>query len=132
MRRWLVLSLSVFLPTCDTPGRGFTGIPATLITVDGATFAIWQRTNYAEALRTSNHAFPRYDWVVHRGAIAIRRVSGCQVSWIVGDPSVLHAGLTCNGDKAPKIPKGPKVFECDTTLQKPIGALQEGTMMCSG
>ena len=127
-----LLGLSGLLAACNTPGRGFGGVPATTLTVDGARFDIRQAGGMAEAVRTSAHPLPRFDWVALRGAMAIQIVTGCEPKWIVGDPSVLRAGLSCDGEAPPRITAAPKQVLCEVSnLRRGVGDVAEGDLTCS-
>ncbi|WP_238368749.1 hypothetical protein [Mesobacterium pallidum] len=135
MKVLVFLSLLVvagLLSACNTAGRGFGGVPAKTLTVDGARFDIRQVGGVAEAIRTSAHPLPRFDWVALRGAMAIQIVTGCEPKWIVGDPSVLRAGLSCNGAAPPRVTATPKQVLCEVSnLRRGIGDVAEGDLTCS-
>lgn len=109
MKYWFVYFLA--LGACNTGGLGFTQLPATTVKEGGSTFDIRVNGQIAESVRTNFETLPRYDAVAVRAKRATERTTGCQVAWIIGDPSVQRMGLACHGQSAPPAPRGGR--SCD-------------------
>lgn len=107
MARTLLICL-VFLGACNTAGPGFHGIHATRASAGGSDFLIRKRGNAAEVMRISPEAFPRFEAVAERGALATQQVTGCTVDWVQGDPAMMHMGLACGTTPSPKMARKPR------------------------
>jgi len=101
------------LTACDTAGPGFSGLPKTTHTVDGATFTLRQRGPVVEAIRTNPEMLPRFQSVAPKAGVAAQLQTGCTAEWVVGDPAMMWVGLSCDGQRAPKRPKKPRSFACE-------------------
>ena len=55
------------------------------------------RANAAQTIRKNFEWNPTFEWVAHRSVVLAARLSGCRVSWGIGDPSVQVLGLSCDG-----------------------------------
>lgn len=91
----LCLIALCLLAACNTPGRGFGGLPVVKLAEGGSTFDMRRSGNSVEVIRTSSHAFPRYDTIAKRAVIAVTGATGCDVKRITGDPSVMRMDLSC-------------------------------------
>ncbi|MEC3859722.1 hypothetical protein VK792_00375 [Mesobacterium sp. TK19101] len=107
MPRTLLICL-IFLGACNTAGPGFHGIPATRASAGGSDFLIRQRGSVAEVMRVSPERFPRFASVARRGVLATQQVTGCTVGWVQGDPSMMHMGLACGANPAPRMARRPR------------------------
>lgn len=91
----IICAAVVLVAACDTPGRGFGGLPAARVAAGGHVFDVRVRGDTAEAIRLDAAAFPSYGEVAHAAALAIRRATGCRADSLTGDPSVVRATLDC-------------------------------------
>ena len=96
-----ILSLSVLgillfvLPSCNTAGPHFRGLPATTVTVDGSTFDVRVNGRLAEAIRTNVEYAPRFGPIKARAKRAMEMVSGCAVKEVRGDQAQATGILKC-------------------------------------
>lgn len=118
--RGLLLILFVFLIACDTAGPGFRGIPAQTQVVDGSTFRIRVNGNVAELIRINPEPFPRYEPIAAKAAVAVYRETGCTAAWVEGDPSMMLAGLSCNGSAPPRKPPRRRNTACAILSGTPL------------
>lgn len=131
MHRIAIVMVILLITACNTAGRGFGRLPVQRVEAAGATFDLRRQGDIVEAIRVSKHAFPRYDWVAHRAALAAFSATGCEPKWALGDPSVVRLGLSCGGRKAPKVPKARATLYCDVTAYRvPRTDMAQGTMVC--
>lgn len=99
-----MVSLTIVLTSCDTPGPRHMGVAPVRKEVDGMVFDIRLHNGYAEAVR-SNFVWPvNMTQIANNGGRAIEAATGCHVAWMQGDPSVLTAGVDC-GTGAPRKPR---------------------------
>lgn len=97
--RLMLLLLPVLLAACDTAGRGYMGLPATRAEAGGHVFDIRVRGAEAEAVRRNATFLPRYGQVARAAESAIEQATGCEVTQVTGDPSVVRAALDCPEDQ---------------------------------
>lgn len=122
----------MLLPACDTGTPGFAGRPAVRVAAGGVEFDLRRRGSRVEAVRRSFHSFPTFPWVARRGAVAVAQETGCTPAWIVGDPSVLLVGLSCEGAAAPRIPRAAPRLVCDLRgLSAGPTGLAEADLYCT-
>lgn len=90
-----------------TPGYG--GRPQVHV-VDGTMrFVLRLSPGRAQAARISPMFPPDFREVALRAQRAVIRETGCIPVWVVGDPSVVEMGLSCDGTRAPARPRGRQV-----------------------
>lgn len=87
--------LILILAGCSGPGLDFRGIAPAEMQVDGITFVVRAKATEAEAIRTNKMSRPRMSQVGEAAAIAIERLTGCEVRQISGDVAVIRATLRC-------------------------------------
>jgi len=121
MRRALLFPL-MLLVACDAPGPGFYGISKTEQVVQGSRFTIRVNGRIAEVIRTNPEMFPRYETIAARATIAVQRATGCTAAWVEGDPSVMMAGLACNGETPPAKPPRRRSIPCAIVTNTPFGS----------
>lgn len=95
MRVCVVLCIAL-LASCATETRHFRGVDPVRVTVDGSRFEIRLRGNLAEAIRINPQYAPRLGPLRARAGFAMAQVSGCQVTGVLGDQSVLTGILECS------------------------------------
>jgi hypothetical protein len=127
----LVILLLTGLVACDAAGPGYYGVPKVRQIVDGTTFTLRFRGGIAEAIRISPEVLPRFPDVAQKAAIATHRHSGCMPKWVMGDPALMWVGLSCNGAKAPAMPRKPKTLYCDVLDLYQSGGLVRGGLECT-
>jgi hypothetical protein len=98
MRRILPFAL-LLVAACDTAGRGYMGLPAARAEAGGHVFDVRARGTEAEAVRRNAALLPRYAEVARAAEAAIEQVTGCDVTQVTGDPSVVRAALDCPEDQ---------------------------------
>jgi hypothetical protein len=98
MRPLLPFAL-LLVAACDTAGRGYMGLPATRAEAGGYVFDIRVRGAEAEAVRRNAALLPRYVDVARAAEAAVEQVTGCDVTQVTGDPSVVRAVLDCPEDQ---------------------------------
>jgi hypothetical protein len=111
--RLFPMILALGLAACDTAGPGFLGVPKRIDTVDGSSFTLRRRGDLVEAIRTSPESLPRFQNIAPRAGVAAQRWTGCRAVWVMGDPSMMWIGLSCDGRAAPKMSRRPQTFYCD-------------------
>jgi hypothetical protein len=87
--------LLLLVAACDTAGRGYMGLPATRVEAGGHVFDVRVQGSEAEAVRRNAALLPRYGEVARAAEAAIEQVTGCDVTQVTGDPSVVRAALDC-------------------------------------
>lgn len=126
--RILTLLLMLFaLAACDAAGPGFRGADKVVRDYDGSRFTLRRQGNVIEAIRTNPEVLPRFQPIARKAGIAAQIETGCKAAWVVGDPSMMWIGLSCDGGKAPPKPRKSKVFFCDLYDVTTRG----GTLECS-
>ncbi len=90
----LVLVLTT-LAACSGGSPHFMGTPATVVEVEGSTFAVRVKGDLAEAVRTNPQYAPRMGPIGGRAAQAMEQVSGCKVREIRGDQALILGILDC-------------------------------------
>lgn len=123
----LVFVTAFGLAACDVAGPGFHGGEKVVREYDGSRFTMRRQGNVIEAIRTNPEMLPRFQPVARRAGIAAQIETGCKADWVVGDPSMMWIGLSCNGGKAPPKPSKRRVFYCDLYDVSAGG----GTLECS-
>lgn len=108
----LVLAFGLVLVACNTPGRHFEGLPATRVRIGEMHFDVRVRGELAEAMRINAQWAPRLSGVADPAALAMAHVSGCRVTEIRGDQSLVLGILDC-GDRATTHHMSPVVTEFD-------------------
>jgi hypothetical protein len=104
MRVCIVVSI-LLLAGCVSETRHFRGGDPVRLTVDGSSFDIRLRGNLAEAIRTNPQYAPRLGPLRARAGFAMAQVSGCEVTGVLGDQSVLTGILDCSdATLAPMLP----------------------------
>lgn len=124
------LLLLLGLAACDMAGPGFSGAPKVVRQIDGSTFTLRFRPNMVEAIRTSPEAFPRFQPIARKAAIAAQMETGCHADWVQGDPSMMLIGLACDGRKAPKMPRKKSELYCDLSQFTVRDGLGSGDLTC--
>lgn len=105
MRFYLIIPILMSLMGCDSPSLKYRNAPEYQAQAGGMTFSIRVLPDgSAQAIRTSRHAWPRYDAVARAVRQATQQATGCRVVWGRGDPSVINLGLSCRGRPAPPRP----------------------------
>lgn len=99
--RWAFLLLCG-IAACNTAGPHFRGLPATIISIDGASFAVRVNGDLAEAIRLNPQYAPRFGPLQAYAGRAIAEVSGCKVLEVRGDAAQATGILDC-GDGGPVI-----------------------------
>ncbi|WP_259990547.1 hypothetical protein [Sulfitobacter sp. S190] len=102
------------LAACNTGGPHFRGLPATVVTVEGSTFAVRVRGELAEAIRTNSQYAPRLGPIRARAAQAMAQVSGCPVIEVRGDQAQALGILDCGapGRRIPPEANAPLAYDC--------------------
>ena len=116
MIRWILLSIFMaVLSACDRSGHNFGYLPVLQGREGGAEFDLRIGTNVAKTIRNNFEWNPSFEDVARRVAALTARLSGCEVRWVIGDPSVQILGLSCDGAPPAKKPnlKWRRVFSCD-------------------
>ena len=98
MRPLLPFAL-LLVASCDTAGRGYMGLPATRAEAGGHVFDVRVRGVEAEAVRRNAALLPGFGDVARAAEAAIEQVTGCGVTQVTGDPSVVRAMLDCPEDQ---------------------------------
>ncbi len=101
------------LTACDAAGPGFRGVPKVEREVEGSRFTLRRTGNVVEAIRTNPEVLPRFQPIARKAGIAAQLETGCNAEWVVGDPSQMRVGLSCDGGKPPPKPKGNRLIVCD-------------------
>ena len=127
MRILSVFLIILGLAACDTAGPGFRGTDKIVREYDGSRFTMRRKGDVIEAIRTNPEMLPRFQPVARKAGIAAQIETGCKAAWVVGDPSMMWIGLSCNGAKAPRKPRKSKMFFCDLYDVTSRG----GTLECS-
>jgi len=83
------------MAACDTAKPGFYGIDPVSVTIDGTDFDVRQNGERAFAVRTNAQALPRRADILSKAAMAMERVTGCEVDTLTGDTSQAEAVLDC-------------------------------------
>lgn len=130
MRLLSFMILLTGLSACDAAGPGFRGAPTVERTVDGSTFTLRFRDSMVEAIRTNPEMLPRFQPVARKAAIAAQVETGCKADWVQGDPAMMLIGLSCNGAKAPKIPKKRSQLYCDLSDFTVRDGTGSGALVC--
>jgi len=95
MRVCVLISI-LLLASCAGETRHFRGVDPLRVTVDSSTFDIRLRGNLAEAIRVNPQYAPRLGPLRARAGFAMAKVSGCQVTGVLGDQLVLTGILDCS------------------------------------
>ncbi|CUH74849.1 hypothetical protein [Tropicibacter naphthalenivorans] len=111
--RFTYVFLMLGLAACDAAGPGFRGVDKTVREVEGSRFTLRRQGDVVEAIRTNPEMMPRFQPVARKAGIAAQLETGCIAKWVVGDPSMMTIGLSCDGRKAPRKPRKSRVFYCD-------------------
>jgi len=85
----------VLVAGCATETRHFRGVDPVRVSVDGSVFDIRLRGNLAEAIRINPQYAPRLGPLRARAGFAMARISGCQVTGVLGDQAVMTGVLDC-------------------------------------
>ena len=113
MRVSVVVSIFL-LASCVSETRHFRGVDPLRMTVDGSSFDIRLRGNLAEAIRVNPQYAPRLGPLRARAGFAMAQVSGCQVTGVLGDQSVLTGILDCSdATQGPVV----AVYGCNDVVQ---------------
>lgn len=99
MKSFVVSTLVICLLTsCDSPHPAFMGVEAKVVEVQGSTFSVRVRENYAQAIRTNFEFVPKIGDTFPKAKIAIETASGCRVvpESMKGDPALMTAKLKCD------------------------------------
>ena len=88
---------------CDTAGPHFGDVPATRLSIDGATFDVRVNGRLAEAIRVNPQYAPRLGALAPRAARAMQIVSGCEVTEVRGDAAQITGILDCGEGPPPVI-----------------------------
>lgn len=129
MRSWLVLLL-VGLGACDVAGPGFTDAPAEKRSFQGSDFVIRHQGSFVKAVRVSPEFLPQFDSVAGKAALLAQIETGCVAKWVIGDPSVVHIGMSCSGKPAPPKPRRRRSLYCDIEDLYARGDSFAGHMEC--
>lgn len=116
---------ALFLAACDTAGPGFRGLDQTHVDYEGSRFTLRRQGDVVEAIRTNPEMLPKFETVARKAGIATQIETGCTAAWVVGDPSMMWIGLSCEGAKAPPIPRKTRVIFCDLSDLTPRGGSLE-------
>lgn len=128
--RLVSLLLCLGLAACDAAGPGFRGADKVVRRIEGSTFTLRFRGDMVEAIRTSPEAFPRFQSVARKAALAAQAESGCRADWVQGDPAMMLIGLSCEGRKPPKVPKKRSDLYCDLSAFTVRDGIGSGTLTC--
>ena len=112
MRGFPCVLLLLGLVGCASAGPGFYGAEKRVREVEGSRFTLRFRGPLVEATRTSPEWLPRFEDVARKAGIAAQIETGCRAEWVEGDPAMMWIGLSCNGDRAPKMPRRPCTIHC--------------------
>lgn len=112
--KYVFVSVLLALSACNTPGPHFRDLPATRISVDGSVFDVRVRDELAEALRINLEYAPRLGRISQRGARAMAMVSGCEVTEIRGDQTLVTGILDCAiaGPRRVAVPQTTGQYDC--------------------
>ena len=108
------LVVVLVLTGCNNPGPHFRYLPATRVTVADATFDVRVNQHLAEAIRINSQYAPRLGPIPVEAADAMRLVSGCRVTEILGDAAQLTGVLDCGAGPPPIILVTGFNYECIT------------------
>ncbi|MGI3165120.1 hypothetical protein [Pseudooceanicola sp. 200-1SW] len=102
MQSALILLACLALPLggCAMPDPYFRHSPAVGVTIGSDRFVVRQRGRLAEAVRVNPRYAPRLGPVGRRAALAMTRATGCRVTEIRGDASMILGLLSCS-EEAP-------------------------------
>lgn len=102
MRKLLIsgIVLGMVLTSCSSSHPAFMGVEAQVVEVQGSTFKIRIKEEWAEAIRTNFEYVPKIGDTFPKAKIAIEMVSGCKVvrDSITGDPALMVAKIKCSYD----------------------------------
>ena len=124
------LVLCLGLAACDVAGPGFRGAEKVVSRVEGSTFTLRIRGDLVEAIRTSPEAFPLFQSVARKAAIAAQMETGCHADWVQGDPAMMLIGLACAGRRPPNIPKARRDLYCDLSAFTVRDGIGSGALTC--
>ena len=108
----LPLTACAALTACQSAGPHFRHLPATQITVDGSVFDVRVNRRLAEAIRISPEYAPRLGPIAGRAALAMRLVSGCEVTQVRGDAAQITGLLDCGDGPPPPVLSAGFDYEC--------------------
>ena len=111
MIRFALILLGFGLAGCATPGPMYRGVPATRLTVEGATYDVRLRGLRAEAIRINPQYAPRFGPLRAKAAMAMEKASGCKVVDVRGDQAQAIGHLDCGDGPAPAMTR-PTALEC--------------------
>lgn len=98
LQYWLIGGLfTAALAGCASPHPAFMGMEKQVITVQGSTFHVRIKENFAEAIRTNFERIPKIGDTFPKAEIAIEQASGCKVvaDSMKGDPALMVAKIDC-------------------------------------
>lgn len=119
-RAFVFLTSLILLAACNTPGRTFRGEDATRIAVGDSLFDIRRRGELAEAIRLNGRYAPRPGPIWGEASFAMAQVTGCDVTGVLGDQTVITGVLNC-GTLPSVVPVGQ--FTCVTDERPNSGAM---------
>ena len=110
MGKWFLFLL---LAACNAPSPHFRDQPVTRVQVEGSLFDVRVRGNLAEAIRVNPQYAPRLGPISGLAAFAMSRVSGCDVTGVLGDQALMTGVLSCDEHPDTRISRpGPMRFDC--------------------
>ncbi|KUF09438.1 hypothetical protein [Pseudoponticoccus marisrubri] len=119
------------LAACSAAGPGFQGADPVIREVEGSRFTLRFRGGIAEAIRTNPEWMPRFPDIARKAALAAQAETACRAAWVEGDPAMMWIGLSCNGARAPKMPRRKRTLYCDLEDLQARGDLARGALTCS-
>lgn len=113
-RYWIPFVLITALTSagCNTAGPHFRHLPATRVSIHGATFDVRVNQRLAEAIRVNSEYAPRLGPIAGQAVEAMRLVSGCRVTEILGDAAQTTGVLDCGEGPPPIILVVGLNYEC--------------------
>ena len=119
MHRFAFCLCFVLLAACDMQPPAYYGVPATRLTIDGATYDVRVKGDRAQAIRLNAMYAPRPLQLYPQAAAAIRQVSGCDIvrGSLNGDQVITNARLKCSGRPAPLPDPEPLVSDLDCDVR---------------